>query len=62
MAAVAGRFTAGDQRGFRWYAVDQALLVRRVQPGLAREGLPGAGPGDATGSAIDATHEVVQVA
>lgn len=32
MDAVAGRFTAGDQRGFRLYAIDQALRVRRVGP------------------------------
>jgi deazaflavin-dependent oxidoreductase (nitroreductase family) len=37
MRAVADRFTAGDQRGFRWLAVNQAVLLRRVEPGLARE-------------------------
>jgi deazaflavin-dependent oxidoreductase (nitroreductase family) len=31
MQAVAARFTAGDQRFFRWLGVDQALRVRRVQ-------------------------------
>jgi deazaflavin-dependent oxidoreductase (nitroreductase family) len=35
MPSVADRFTAGDQRGFRWLAVDQALRVRRVEPGEA---------------------------
>lgn len=30
MEAVAARFTAGDQRGFRWYAIDQALRVRSL--------------------------------
>jgi deazaflavin-dependent oxidoreductase (nitroreductase family) len=37
MRAVAARFTAGDQRGFRWLAVDQALRVRRVGPARAGE-------------------------
>ncbi len=37
MQAVAARFTAGDQRSFRWLAVDQALRVRRVEPEGARE-------------------------
>ena len=32
MRTVEGRFTAGDQKSFRWFAVDQALLVRRAQP------------------------------
>jgi len=32
MRAVAGEFTAGDQQGFRWLAVDQALRVRRAEP------------------------------
>jgi deazaflavin-dependent oxidoreductase (nitroreductase family) len=32
MRAVEARFTAGDQRGFRWFAVDRALRVRRVEP------------------------------
>jgi deazaflavin-dependent oxidoreductase (nitroreductase family) len=32
MQAVATRFTAGDQRGFRWLDVDQVLRVRRVEP------------------------------
>ena len=32
MKAVAARFTAGDQQGFRRLAVDQALRVRRVEP------------------------------
>ena len=33
MQAVATAFTAGDQRSFRLYAVDQALRVRRAGPG-----------------------------
>ncbi len=32
MQAVASRFAAGDQQGFRLLGVDQALRVRRVQP------------------------------
>lgn len=32
MRAVQAAFTAGDQRSFRWFAVDQALRVRQVQP------------------------------
>lgn len=35
MVSVADRFTAGDQRGFRRLRVDQALRVRRVEPGEA---------------------------
>lgn len=31
MEAVKAHFTAGDQRSFRWYAVDQALRVRRAE-------------------------------
>lgn len=33
--SVEARFTAGDQRSFRWFAVDQALRVRRVEPQAA---------------------------
>jgi deazaflavin-dependent oxidoreductase (nitroreductase family) len=32
MQAVKARFTASDQRGFRWLRVDRALRVRRVEP------------------------------
>ena len=39
MQSVADRFAAGDQRGFRWLAVDQCLRVRRVEPGAAGERL-----------------------
>jgi len=39
MRAVAGQFTAGDQQGFRWLAVDRALRVRLVEPATAGEGL-----------------------
>jgi deazaflavin-dependent oxidoreductase (nitroreductase family) len=37
MQAVASRFPAGDQRGFRWLDVDQVLRVRRVEPEGAGE-------------------------
>ncbi len=42
MKAVAARFTAGDQQGFRRLAVDQALRVRRVEQGSAEEPIPDA--------------------
>jgi deazaflavin-dependent oxidoreductase (nitroreductase family) len=32
MQEVRASFSPGDQRGFRWLAVDQALRVRRVEP------------------------------
>lgn len=32
MQAVAARFTASDQRSFRWLSVDQCLRVRRAGP------------------------------
>jgi deazaflavin-dependent oxidoreductase (nitroreductase family) len=32
MRDVSASFSPGDQRGFRWLAVDQALRVRRVEP------------------------------
>jgi len=35
MQAVETHFTAGDQRGFHRFAVDQALRLRRVAPGGA---------------------------
>jgi deazaflavin-dependent oxidoreductase (nitroreductase family) len=46
MQAVAAQFTAGDQRGFRWLAVDQALRVRRVEPGGAGETFTDAARGE----------------
>jgi hypothetical protein len=59
MKAVETHFTAGDQRGFRRFAVDQALRVRRVEPGEARvqptEALRGEG---ARGPAVDATRSM----
>jgi deazaflavin-dependent oxidoreductase (nitroreductase family) len=38
MRAVRAAFTAGDQRSFRWFAVDHALRVRRAQPEGAWDG------------------------
>jgi deazaflavin-dependent oxidoreductase (nitroreductase family) len=32
LRAVEAQFKAGDQRSFRWFGVDQALRVRRVEP------------------------------
>lgn len=42
MRTVAAQFTTGDQRGFRWLAVDRALRVRRAQPDVAGERLTAA--------------------
>ena len=46
MSAVQGHFALGDQRGFRWLGVDQALRVRRVEPGRDAERSAHAVPGD----------------
>lgn len=35
MQSVVARFSASDQRGFRWLGVDRALRVRRVDPDSA---------------------------
>jgi deazaflavin-dependent oxidoreductase (nitroreductase family) len=59
MRAVATRFTAGDQRGFRWLAVDQALRVRRVEPEGAGERFTDAARGErAKGPAVDTTRSM----
>jgi len=59
MQTVATHFTAGDQRGFRRFAVDQALRVRRVEPGEARAQAPGVPRGEgARGSAVDAARSM----
>jgi deazaflavin-dependent oxidoreductase (nitroreductase family) len=55
MRAVAGRFTGGDQQGFRLLAVDQALRVRRVQKEGARERFADAPPGEAASGPIVVT-------
>ena len=41
MQAVEAQFAAGDQRGFRLLAVDQALRIRRAEPSGAGERLDG---------------------
>ncbi len=55
MKTVETHFTAGDQRGFRRFAVDQALRVRRVETGEARvpasEAPESEGPRDPAGTA-----------
>jgi deazaflavin-dependent oxidoreductase (nitroreductase family) len=59
MQAVAARFTAGDQQGFRLLRVDQALRVRRVEPEQAgarcTDGPRGEG---AKGASADATRSM----
>jgi deazaflavin-dependent oxidoreductase (nitroreductase family) len=59
MKTVETHFTAGDQRGFRRFAVDQALRVRRVETGEARVPAPEApeieGPRD---PAVNATRSM----
>ena len=59
MQAVAARFAAGDQRGFRWLRVDQALRVRRVERRDAGERFTDAGRSDgATGPSVDAARSM----
>ena len=59
MRAVAARFTAGDQRSFRWLAVDQALRVRRVEPDGAGERSTDAARGEgAKGPSVDTTRSM----
>ena len=59
MQTVETHFTAGDQRGFRRFAVDQALRVRRVEPGEARVPAPEAPEGEGPrGLAVDATRSM----
>jgi deazaflavin-dependent oxidoreductase (nitroreductase family) len=59
MQAVGARFTAGDQRSFRWMAVDQALRVRRIEPEGAGERFNGAARGEgARGPAIDPSRSM----
>lgn len=54
IGSVAARFTAGDQRGFRWLAVDQALRVRRVEAEEVGARSIGTAPGaGAEGHAVD---------
>lgn len=59
MRAVAARFTAGDQRSFRWFAVDQALRVRRVEPeGAGERFTDAARGGGATGPCVAPTRSM----
>jgi deazaflavin-dependent oxidoreductase (nitroreductase family) len=59
MQTVATHFTAGDQRGFRRFAVDQALRVRRVEPEGARAQAPEVPRREgARGSAVDAARSM----
>jgi deazaflavin-dependent oxidoreductase (nitroreductase family) len=59
MQTVATHFTAGDQRGFRRFAVDQALRVRRVEPEGARAQAPEVPRGEgARGSSGDAARSM----
>ncbi len=59
MQTVATHFSAGDQRGFRWLAVDQALRVRRVEPDGAGQRFTDAARGDgAQGLAFDTTRSI----
>ena len=46
MSAVQGHFAPGDRRGFRWLGVDQALRVRRIEPGRTAGRSVLAAPGD----------------
>ncbi len=57
MQAVGAHFTAGDQRGFHWLAVDQALRVRRVESAPAGERPTDAARVEgAKGPAVDTTR------
>ncbi len=59
MQAVAAQFTAGDERSFRWFAVDQALRVRRVEPEGAGERFTDAARGEgARGLSADTTRSM----
>ena len=59
MQSVADRFAAGDQRGFRMLAVDQALRVRRVEPEGAGTRVTDAARGEgAVGPSADTTRSM----
>jgi hypothetical protein len=59
MQTVASHFTAGDQRGFRRFAVDQALRVRRVEPAEAGDRVTDVSPGEgARGPAVDTARSM----
>jgi deazaflavin-dependent oxidoreductase (nitroreductase family) len=60
MQAVAARFTAGDQQGFRFLGVNQALRVRRVEPEQAGAQVTDAPAGEGVrGHSVDATRSLV---
>jgi hypothetical protein len=61
MQEVETRFTAGDQRGFRWLRVDQALRVRRVEPEGAEERFTDAARGEGAMSPSAASTRTVGV-
>jgi len=59
MRAVESQFTAGDQRGFHWMAVDQALRVRRVELEGGGERSTDAARGEgAKGPSVDTTRSL----
>ena len=59
MHTVETHFTAGDQRGFRRFAVDQALRVRRVEPEGAGARVTDAARGEgAVGPSVEATRSM----
>jgi hypothetical protein len=59
MKTVETHFTAGDQRGFRRFAVDQALRVHRVEPGEVRVQATEAPRREgAMGPAVNATRSI----
>jgi hypothetical protein len=59
MQAVQTQFTAGDQRGFRWLRVDQALRVRRADPEGAGARFTDAARGEgANGPSVDTTQSM----
>jgi deazaflavin-dependent oxidoreductase (nitroreductase family) len=59
MQTVETHFTAGDQKGFRRFAVDQALRVRRVEPREAGMQATEAPRGEDAGRpAVDATRSM----
>ncbi|HSW41902.1 MAG TPA: nitroreductase family deazaflavin-dependent oxidoreductase [Patescibacteria group bacterium] len=59
MQAVEAHFTPADRRSFRWFGTDQALRVRRTEPGRAGERSPAATRGEGLNSvAVDATQSI----
>jgi deazaflavin-dependent oxidoreductase (nitroreductase family) len=59
MQTVETHFTAGDQRGFRRFAVDSALRVRRVEPEGAGARVTDAARGEgAVGPSVEATRSM----